>query len=92
MAKRVYTPKAVSPEIARENAIGAAKSHILYAQRDVNDAEMLIARIAKHGPVAADGVGAEISMARAERSLEQRKADLARCEAELASLLSDPAA
>lgn len=75
MAKRIYTPRPVSPEIARENAIKEAKAVLMYAQRDLRDAEAMIAAI-KSGK--ADYT---LSLEAAERALETAKADLQRAEA-----------
>lgn len=82
MAKRAYTPKPISPEIARENAIGAAKSAVMYAQRDVTSAAETIAQWTRHGISEVDG----LTMADLERRSARAAEELARAEAALAAL------
>lgn len=86
MAKRIYTPRQISPEIARENAISAAKANLEYARRELLAADALVARVATRGPVAADAVGDEIGLAGALRLQEIRATDLIAAQNALAEL------
>jgi hypothetical protein len=83
MAKRVYTPKAVSPEVAREAAISKAESAVLYAQRDVKEAAGTIEQWTRRGISEVDGV----TMADLERRAARATEELARAEAALTAVL-----
>lgn len=82
MAKRVFTPKAVSPEIAREIAISAAKSALHYATKGVADANGTIAQWTRRGITEVDG----LTMADLERRVVLANEELARAETALAAL------
>lgn len=87
MAHRVFTTKAISPEIARENAISVAKAVAGNARKDVADARDLIARIEKMGAIEADAVFSETDMVQAQNALAWKIADLERAEANIVTLI-----
>ena len=76
MAQRIYKTRVISPEIARENAISAAKSSLAYARTELAAAQALADRIAAHGAVAADAIGDEITPEIAARRVAARVADV----------------
>ena len=82
MAKRIYTPKVLSPEMQRENALSAAKAHVYNAKKRFDDCARGVAQWERRGLTEADGITIKGLRRDAARAAEE----LAICEAELAAL------
>jgi hypothetical protein len=84
MAKRIYTPKPVSPEIARENAISEARSRLHNERKHLKLSESVLASYLKRGDEFGDPTPE--GTAHRQRAVDISQADVARLEAELEAL------
>jgi hypothetical protein len=84
MAKRIYTPKQISPEVARENEIGAVKSQLMNTER------MLVDACKDHAAMLAGRYGDEFTNdpARVARQIASFEADVSTLQARVATLMA----
>jgi hypothetical protein len=82
MANRVYAPKIVPPEIARESPLSRARFYVMNVRRNLALRESALAAVIKRGEMPDIGV----TIAKAEAAIAAARADLERVIAHLASV------
>lgn len=86
MAKRIFTPKTVSPEMARENALSAARATVHNCRNHVKLSQISPKFLAAAASDPSFEAAARVTVAQLQAALANAESELVRAEAALVAL------